>query len=106
MSREELKLQALFRIAMFFAIMIVIGFVASDINILSSQWGINMFKINAETKEIIELCREARRLYPEYSNYIVEMKKNIHNICDITMYFINLLEENEKNAWQTSELML
>ena len=36
---------------MFFAIMIVIGFVASDINILSSQWGINMFKINAETKE-------------------------------------------------------
>ena len=37
MSREELKLQALFRIAMFFAIMIVIGFIASDINILSSQ---------------------------------------------------------------------
>jgi GTP pyrophosphokinase len=46
-----------------------------------------------ETKLIIELCKEARRLYPEYSNYIVEMKKNIHNICDITTYFINLLEE-------------
>ena len=42
---------------MFFAIMIVIGFVASDINILSSQWGTNMFNILPETKEaaIIEL---------------------------------------------------
>jgi GTP pyrophosphokinase len=52
----------------------------------------------AETQEIIELCREARRLYPEYSNYIVEMKKNIHNICDITMFFIKMLEENEKTS--------
>ena len=37
MSEDQLRLQAIYRIAMFFAIMIVIGFVASDINILSSQ---------------------------------------------------------------------
>jgi hypothetical protein len=37
MTREQLKLQALFRLAMFFAIAIVIGFIASDINILMSQ---------------------------------------------------------------------
>ena len=37
MTREQLKLQAIFRLTVFFAIAIVIGFVASDINILSSQ---------------------------------------------------------------------
>lgn len=37
MTREQLKLQAIFRLVVFFAIAIVIGFVASDINILSSQ---------------------------------------------------------------------
>lgn len=37
MTKEQLKLQALFRLSMFFAIAIVIGFIASDINILMSQ---------------------------------------------------------------------
>ena len=37
MTREQLKLQAIFRLTVFFAIAIIIGFVASDINILSSQ---------------------------------------------------------------------
>jgi hypothetical protein len=37
MTKEQLKLQALFRLAVFFAIAIVIGFIASDINILMSQ---------------------------------------------------------------------
>ena len=37
MTREQLKLQAIFRLTVFFAIAIVIGFVASDINILTSQ---------------------------------------------------------------------
>ena len=37
MTREQLKIQAIFRLIVFFAIAIVIGFVASDINILSSQ---------------------------------------------------------------------
>lgn len=37
MSKEQLKLQALLRLSVFFAIAIVIGFVASDINILMSQ---------------------------------------------------------------------
>ena len=57
MNREQLKAQAIFRLVMFFAITIVIGFVISDINILSSQWGINMFKISPETKEaaLVEL---------------------------------------------------
>ena len=37
MTREQLKLQAIFRLTVFFAIAIIIGFVASDINILTSQ---------------------------------------------------------------------
>jgi hypothetical protein len=37
MTKEQLKLQAIFRLVVFFAIAIVIGFIASDINILSSQ---------------------------------------------------------------------
>jgi hypothetical protein len=37
MTREQLKLQAILRLVVFFAIAIVIGFIASDINILSSQ---------------------------------------------------------------------
>ena len=37
MTKEQLKLQALLRISLFFAIAIVIGFIASDINILMSQ---------------------------------------------------------------------
>ena len=37
MTREHLKLQAIFRLVVFFAIAIVIGFIASDINILLSQ---------------------------------------------------------------------
>jgi len=37
MNKDELKRQAIFRMIMFFAITIVIGFIASDINILSSQ---------------------------------------------------------------------
>ena len=37
MTREQLKIQAIFRLVVFFAIAITIGFIASDINILSSQ---------------------------------------------------------------------
>jgi len=37
MDKDQLKRQAYFRMAIFFAITIVIGFVASDINMLSSQ---------------------------------------------------------------------
>jgi hypothetical protein len=37
MTKEQLKIQAIFRLTVFFAIAIVIGFVASDINILMSQ---------------------------------------------------------------------
>lgn len=37
MNEEQLKRQAYFRMAIFFAITIIIGFVASDINMLSSQ---------------------------------------------------------------------
>jgi hypothetical protein len=37
MNREQLKLQAIFRLVAFFAIAIAIGFIASDINILASQ---------------------------------------------------------------------
>jgi len=37
MSHEELKLQAILRIVLFFGIAIVVGFVVSDINILMSQ---------------------------------------------------------------------
>ena len=37
MTREQLKMQAIIRLTLFFAIAIVIGFVVSDINILSSQ---------------------------------------------------------------------
>ena len=37
MTREQLKMQAIIRLTLFFAIAIVVGFVASDINILSSQ---------------------------------------------------------------------
>ena len=37
MNDEQLKRQAYFRMAIFFAITIIIGFVASDINMLSSQ---------------------------------------------------------------------
>jgi preprotein translocase subunit SecG len=37
MNENHLKKQAVFRMAIFFAITIIIGFVASDINMLSSQ---------------------------------------------------------------------
>jgi len=37
LTPEQLKRQAYFRMAIFFAITIVIGFIASDINMLSSQ---------------------------------------------------------------------
>ncbi len=37
MTREQLKMQAIIRLTLFFAIAIVIGFIASDINILMSQ---------------------------------------------------------------------
>jgi hypothetical protein len=37
MSREQLKLQAIIRLSLFFAIAIVVGFIVSDINILASQ---------------------------------------------------------------------
>jgi hypothetical protein len=37
MNEDELRRQAIFRMAIFFAITIVIGFIASDINILASQ---------------------------------------------------------------------
>jgi hypothetical protein len=37
MAREQLKLQAIIRLTLFFAIAIVVGFVVSDINILASQ---------------------------------------------------------------------
>lgn len=49
-----------------------------------------------ETKYIIQLCRDARRIYPEYSSYIVEMKKNIHNMCDVTTCFLDKLAEKDK----------
>ena len=65
MTREQLKYQAIFRLVIFFAITIVIGFVASDINILSSQWGINMFKISPETKEAALI--EMNKLLPGHT---------------------------------------
>lgn len=37
MDREQLKYQAIFRLVAFFAIAIVVGFIASDVNILMSQ---------------------------------------------------------------------
>ena len=37
MDREQLKYQAIFRLVVFFAIAIVVGFIASDVNILMSQ---------------------------------------------------------------------
>jgi hypothetical protein len=37
MNEDQLRRQAIFRMAIFFAITIVIGFIASDINILASQ---------------------------------------------------------------------
>jgi hypothetical protein len=37
LTPKQLKSQAYFRMAIFFAITIIIGFVASDINMLSSQ---------------------------------------------------------------------
>lgn len=37
MTHEQLKMQAIFRLVAFFLIAIVIGFIASDINILASQ---------------------------------------------------------------------
>jgi hypothetical protein len=37
MNEDDLRRQAIFRMAIFFAITIVIGFIASDINILASQ---------------------------------------------------------------------
>ena len=37
MNEQQLKVQAIFRLVAFFAIAIVVGFIASDINILMSQ---------------------------------------------------------------------
>jgi hypothetical protein len=37
MDREQLKYQAIFRLVIFFAIAITVGFIVSDINILLSQ---------------------------------------------------------------------
>ena len=37
MTPEQLKRQAIFRMVMFFTITIIIGFVASDINMLGGQ---------------------------------------------------------------------
>jgi hypothetical protein len=37
LTPEQLKRQAIFRMAIFFLITIIIGFIASDINMLSSQ---------------------------------------------------------------------
>lgn len=37
MTREQLKLQAIIRLTLFFAIAIVVGYIVSDINILASQ---------------------------------------------------------------------
>jgi hypothetical protein len=37
MNEDQLRRQAIFKMVIFFAITIVIGFVASDINILVSQ---------------------------------------------------------------------
>ena len=37
LTPEQLKRQAYFRMALFFAITIIIGFIASDVNMLSSQ---------------------------------------------------------------------
>lgn len=51
MDTEYLKRQAIFRLVVFFVIAVVIGFIASDINILMIQWGITMFKITEETKK-------------------------------------------------------
>lgn len=58
-----------------------------------------------DTKYIIQLCKDARRIYPEYSSYIVEMKKNIYNICDITTFFLDRLEEqnNELEKYKNKE---
>jgi hypothetical protein len=37
MDENQLRRQAIFRMAIFFLITIIIGFIASDINMLSSQ---------------------------------------------------------------------
>jgi hypothetical protein len=37
MDKDKLKYQAIFRMVAFFAIAIVVGFIASDVNILMSQ---------------------------------------------------------------------
>lgn len=37
MNEQQLKMQAIFRLVVFFAIAIIVGFVFSDINILMSQ---------------------------------------------------------------------
>jgi hypothetical protein len=37
MDKDMLKYQAIFRLVVFFAIAIVVGFIASDVNILMSQ---------------------------------------------------------------------
>ena len=37
MTKEQLKLQAIIRLSLFFAIAVVVGFIVSDINILASQ---------------------------------------------------------------------
>ena len=59
MNKDELKRQAIFRMVMFFAITIVIGFIASDINILSSQQEITMFNLSDETRTaIIAILRD------------------------------------------------
>ena len=59
MDTEYLKRQAIFRLVVFFVIAVVVGFIASDINILMSQWGTTMFKITEETKTAaIEAMRE------------------------------------------------
>ena len=59
MNEDQLKRQAIFRMVMFFAITIVIGFIASDINILASQQERNMFNLSDETRAaIISIVRE------------------------------------------------
>ena len=50
LTPEQLKRQAVFRMAIFFLITIIIGFIASDVNMLSSQQEIIMFQISEQTK--------------------------------------------------------
>jgi (p)ppGpp synthase/HD superfamily hydrolase len=49
-----------------------------------------------ETKEyILPLCKTARRLYPEYSFFIMEKKSQIETLLKLTIYFLDAMGSKE-----------